>query len=192
MAMVTTQVAGKIGELYVFNELLKRGAIPCIPLVDEGVDALVRTHSGHIIEVQIKSAGAAGGKDPRWFQVAKVEPRKNLFIIGVEVRDGESGDVWVFPSAVYNVYASLPPKGSPRDLNLESGKKKHGVVLKDLLCGFRNRWELVTQYEKYEHLLEHPEDLADVLAMKDAMEAPPEEGFTLEDYLQRRAARVSN
>ena len=62
--MAATPTAGKIGELYVFNELLKRGAAVYVPLVDEGVDALVQTSAGGVVELQIKVAGGTGGKDP--------------------------------------------------------------------------------------------------------------------------------
>jgi hypothetical protein len=190
--MVTKQVAGKVGELYVFGELLKRGAVPYLPLVDEGVDALVRTPAGRIIELQIKFAGGAGGKDPRWFQVSTVEARDNLFIVGVEAMNGKPGNAWIFPSAVFDKYASRPPKGSPRDLDLETGTKKYGMALKDLLCGFKNRWELITNYERYEALMATTEDLEDVLTMKEALESPEEEAFTLEEYERRRAAAVPN
>ena len=57
--MLKKQIAGEIAELYVFGELLKRGVLPYVPVVDEGVDALVRTFGGHVIELQIKSAGSA-------------------------------------------------------------------------------------------------------------------------------------
>ncbi len=53
LPIVTTQAAGKIAELYVFSELLKRGAAVYIPLVDEGVDAVVRTAAEQTIELQI-------------------------------------------------------------------------------------------------------------------------------------------
>lgn len=190
--MMTKQSAGKTGELCVFIELLKRGAIPFLPLVDEGVDALVRTPSGRLIEVQIKFAGGAGGKYPRWFQVSTVAPRTNFFIVGVEAKDGEPGDVWIFPSAVFDKYASRPPKGSPRDLDLDIGTRKYGMALKDLLCGFRNRWELIIAYEQYEHLMDATEDLEDVLTMREALEAPKEEAITLGEYEHRRSAALSS
>ena len=80
--MATRQIAGEIGELYVFSELLKRGAIPFLPLVDEGVDALVRTPDGAVVELQVKSPGSARGKYPRWFQMASISPRRSFFIVG--------------------------------------------------------------------------------------------------------------
>ena len=46
-------IAGARGEVFVFGELLKQGVVPYVPLVDEGLDALVRSPQGDIIEVQI-------------------------------------------------------------------------------------------------------------------------------------------
>ena len=78
------QIAGELGELYVFGELLKRGAVSYIPLVDTGLDALVRTSEGTVIEIQVKSAGSDGGKSGRWFQIGHVEPfrRSSLSMSG--------------------------------------------------------------------------------------------------------------
>ena len=184
---VNKQIAGERGELYVFGELLKRGMVPYVPLVDEGLDALMRTPAGRVIELQIKAAGSAGGKYPRWFAMPQIEPRKTFFIVGVEFIDGEPGDVWVFPSTVFDKYAGRPPKGSPRDLDLDGGVRKHGMPLRDLLCGFRNRWELIVDFEKYEHLMESIEDLEDLLTMKEAKEAPENESLTLKEYEHQRS-----
>ena len=186
--MATTQAAGKIAELHVFNELLKRGGSLYVPLVDAGVDAIVRTAGGHTIDLQIKSAGGAGGKHPRWFQIPRFEPRKDFVIVGVEVAEGELGNAWVFPSIIFDKYATRPPKGTPRDLDLDSGTRKHGMPLSDLLCGFRNRWELLLDYEKYELLMDSIEDLEDILTMKEASEAPEDESVSLEEYERSRKA----
>ena len=175
------QIGGERGELYLFSELLKRGAISYVPLVDEGVDELVRTATGTVIEIQVKAAGSAGGKDPRWFQVSHVIPRKNLMITGVEFEDGDPKCAWIFPSVIFDKYASTPPKGSPRDLDLDSGIRKYGMPLKDLLCGFRNRWELITDFTKFEGLMESPEDLEDLLTVREAEESK-DEAISLKDY----------
>ena len=188
--MATKQVAGEIGELYVFSELLKRGAIPFLPLVDEGVDALVRTPEGALVELQVKSAGSAGGKYPRWFQVANVIPRKGFFIVGVEFVDGQPADTWILPSIVFDHYANRPPKGTPRDLDLNIGARKFGMPLRDLLCGFRNRWELIINYQEYESLMEYLEELEDVLTLKEALESPKEEEISLEEYEHRRSTTL--
>ena len=180
--MVTTQTAGKIGELYVFNELLKRGAVPYLPLVDEGVDALVCTPTRQVIEIQIRSKSDEA-KYPRRFQMKNVEPRAKFFIVCVEVTHGEPRDLWIIPSAVFDKYANRPPTStSPRNLDLDKGVKRYGMALRDLLCGFRNRWELIVEYENFAKLMDRTEDLEDVLAVKEALETPEEEGFTLEEY----------
>ena len=184
------QIAGARGEVFVFGELLKRGTVSYLPLVDEGFDALVRSHEGHVIEVQITSAGSAGGKYHRWFQMPKFEPRKKFFILGVEFIEDEPRDVWVLPSMVFDKYANRPVKGTPRDLDLDSGIRKHGMPLRDLLCGFRNRWELLLDYEKYEFLMDRIEDLEDILTMKEAREAPENESVSLEEYERSRKANL--
>ena len=175
------QIAGERGELYVFGELLKLGAVSYVPLVDEGVDALVRTAAGAVIEIQVKSAGSAGGKYPRWFQLGHIEPRKNFMIIGVEFEDGDPKCAWVFPSIIFDKYASAPPKGSPRDLDLDSGIRKYGLPLKDLLCGFRDRWELIVDFAKFEGMMQSPDDLEDILTMMEADESK-DEAISLKDY----------
>lgn len=190
MDAMTKQIGGKVGELYVFGELLKRRAVPYLPLVDAGVDALVRTAKGQVIELQIKTAGSAGGKSPRWFQMGKINPRKNYFVVGVEFTNGEPGDTWIFPSVVFDKYAARPPSGT-RDLDLEVKPRKYGVPLRDLLCGFRNRWELITSYEQYEAMMESPEDLEDVLTMKEAVEATEAEALPLEEYERHSSATLS-
>ena len=189
---MTTQAAGKIAELYVFNELLKRGAAVFIPLVDEGVDAVVRTAAGQTIELQIKSSGGAGGKYPGWFQMSKVNPQPNFFIILVDAPEGQPKATWVFPSIVFDAYAARPAKGTPRDLDLDSGVRKYGLRLRDLLSGFRERWELLLDYEKYEPWLKSPEDLEDILTMKEARAAPEEEAMSLEEYERGRPATLSS
>ena len=94
---VDKQLAGERGELYVFGELLKRGMVSYLPLVKEGVDALVRTATGAVIEIQVQATGSAGGKYPRWFQMGHLEPRKNFMIIGVEFEEGDPKCAWIFP-----------------------------------------------------------------------------------------------
>ena len=185
------QTQGKRAELFVLAELLKRGVVPYLPMVDvEGIDAIVRTSQGSLLTIQIKSAGVAGGQYPGWFQIGKVTPQDNFFIVCVEAPQRKLGDVWILPSRVFDAYAATPPKGSPRDLNLDSGKRKFGQPLREVLCGFRNRWELLTDYEEYEALLNKPEELEDFLAMQEALESSQDEMITLDEYDRRRKARV--
>lgn len=190
--MLSKQIAGEIAELYVFGELLKRGVLPYLPVVDEGLDALARTSGGQVIELQIKSAGSAGGRCPRWFQMPTVDPRTNFFIIGVEFNDGEPTHAWVFPAIIFDKYATRPASGSARDLDLESGVRKYGLALRDLLCGFKNRWELIVDFEHFEPMMKSPEDLEDILTEQEALEAPDEEAITIGEYERLRSTTLSS
>ena len=184
--MATKQMAGEIAELHVFSELLKRGVAVYKPLVDEGLDALARLPDGEVIELQIKSAGGSGGKDPRWFQMPSFTPRPNFFILCATFLDSEVAEVWVFPSMVFHAYAA-GSEDKLRDLNLERGIKKYGEPLRDRLCGFRNRWELITDFAEYRKLMTSPEgfeDLEDIVTMKEEMESPDAERLTYEEYVR--------
>lgn len=188
---VDRQLGGKRAELFVIGELLKRGVVPYLPVVDvEGIDAVVHTPSGKLLAIQVKAAGVAGGQYPHWFIFGDVSPRPELFLIGISVIDEKIQETWIFPSSVYLKYARTRPKGD-WGFYLDYGKRKYGMPLRDLLCGFRNRWELITEYEKYEALLESPEDLEDILTMKEALEAPKQEAITLGDHEHRRTASIS-
>ena len=174
----------------VFGALLQRGALPCLPLVDtEGVDAVVSVEGSRLVRIQIKAAGVSGGKNLRWFQAQKLEVTDDLFVVCVEAPNGVVGDIWIFPSVVFDAYANNPASGV-RDLDLDGGKVKYGQPLWELLCGFKNRWELITEYGDYEDLLGKPQDLEDVLAMKEALEAADEDTMTLEEYERQRKARI--
>ena len=98
----------------------------------------------------------------------------------------EVEEVWVFPSMVFYAYAS-GSRGKTRDLNLDSGKRKYSNPLTDHLCGFRNRWELISNYEEWRSFMtstEGLEDLEDILAAKEAQESPEEERMSFDEYVR--------
>lgn len=176
--MITKQAAGEIGELFVFSELLKRGIEVYRPLVDEGLDALLRLPDGHVLELQVKSAGLAGGKHPRWFQMPAFSPSPNFFIICVTFVNEEVEEVWVFPSMVFYAYAA-GKVDKTRDLDLKSGRRKYGEPLWDYLRGFRNRWELIIDYDYFRKFMTSPEgyeDLEDMLMMLEMSERVDPDG----------------
>jgi prevent-host-death family protein len=51
---------------------------------------------------------------------------------------------------------------------------------------------VLTRYDEYEALLKKVEDLEDLLVMKESLSKPQEESVSLNDYEQRRTARLSN
>jgi len=53
------QLTGKMGELRVFAKLLEQGLVPYIPLVDEGIDCILRNGT----RIQVKTVRTQ--RDPR-------------------------------------------------------------------------------------------------------------------------------
>ena len=49
---------------------------------------------------------------------------------------------------------------------------------------------VLVSYQEYEALLEKLDDLEDLLAMKEALESPEEEGMSLEEYDRQQEAQV--
>ncbi|HKZ50574.1 MAG TPA: hypothetical protein VJ256_02275 [Dehalococcoidia bacterium] len=128
---------GKQGELLVLGELLKRGAKVYVPLVDvEGIDAVLRRPDGSYAELQVKTAVRRKNR-PRWFRVPNLEPRRNLYIVCVALREQE---IWVIPSKEFHEYAthiSVEKQGATLyDLDF-------GGASEDKLEKYRNAWQLI-------------------------------------------------
>jgi len=98
---ISSQHKGKRGELIVFGELLRRDAELYTPLVDMGVDAVVRGESGQFIGLQIKATEATD--QDRYFNFFW-EPKPNRFFICVSLKDNPPS-VWVVPWDVFKKYA---------------------------------------------------------------------------------------
>ena len=189
---IDRQVQGKLAEIEVVSELMRLGAVPYLPLTDiEGVDVIVTVKgSAPPLRLQIKARGFNNGSAPRrLFRVNRLEVADDFFVVCVEATGGEIGEKWVFPSKVFAAHAKLDSSGV-RDLDLDSGIRKYGQPLHELLCGFKNRWELITEYESFIDLMSSPEDLEDVLTMKDALEGRDEEMLNLDEYERLRRVRI--
>jgi hypothetical protein len=122
---IQRQLTGKMGEFRVFVKLLEHGHVPYVPLVDEGIDCLLK--SG--VRIQIKTVSTQ--RDPRWFQVTNLVSEDNFYIICVDA----GGEFWVFPSRVF-IENATESKGI-YDLNLDS--KGRGEKLEN----YKNAWHLL-------------------------------------------------
>lgn len=98
---ISSQHKGKRGELIVFGELLRRDAELYTPLVDIGVDAVVRGESGTYIELQVKATEAP--EQDRYFNF-NWDPQPGRFFICVSLKD-DPPSVWVLPWDVFKDYA---------------------------------------------------------------------------------------
>src|SRR5579863_6852168 len=116
MTMITGQT-GKRGELHVFGQLLERGIVPYVPLVDlEGIDCLVRKQDGTYIELQVKTLNTPS--TPMWWQVTKVPQRANYYYALVSIPLG--WDTWIMSASDFLLHASGPtgPRQNIYDLDL--------------------------------------------------------------------------
>jgi hypothetical protein len=82
---ISTQQKGKQAEFFVFGELMRRGFDLYLPVIDTGIDALIRLPDGMCQEIQVKSTQAED--QAGYFNVDDLEPRASLFIVCVDMSD---------------------------------------------------------------------------------------------------------
>jgi hypothetical protein len=126
-ARIEKLLSGKAGELKVFVKLLEHELIPYVPLVDEGIDCILKNGK----KIQIKTVRTK--RDPLWFQVSNIEPQDDFFIVGIDAND----QFWIFPSKIFAENATCSKEIS--DLNLE----KKGLYEK--LKNHRDAWLLLAE-----------------------------------------------
>jgi len=95
-----SQTKGKMGELAVLAEILKRGFQVYQPMVDTGIDCLVDVGEGNYKEIQIKSR-----QDSAVFTIRKFTPSDHFFVI-CSVNSKQGDYLWVFPSKVFHENAT--------------------------------------------------------------------------------------
>jgi hypothetical protein len=135
---------GKLGELYVFQKIIENGAMPFTPIADiHGIDAVIRKKDGTYVDIQIKTSRTEWSAG--WWDIWGLIPRDNLFFVGVMMTK-EPPEVWIFPSKVYEQYATkITSKGYTfYRLGLDSGKRKYGQELQDKLREYCGAWHLLT------------------------------------------------
>ena len=132
---------GKVGELHVLGELLKRGIVPYEPLVDRmGVDAIVPQEDGSYIAVQIKTCTSAVSS--RWFAIDRLEPRPNLYIVCVAMKS-QPIETWIIPSEVFVANATRSKSGH-LDLDLNIKPRGQRLTRAEKLKEFLEAWHLLT------------------------------------------------
>ena len=130
---------GKSAELLVFSELVKRGADLYIPIIDMGIDAIVRREDGTHLDIQVKST------EKGWGFTAWVpdnpQLQKRRFIIGVDMlKSKENPEVWVFPGETfvdYSIKIGAEQNGTNRRLDLDTIRKGDDKPRRALLKKYR-------------------------------------------------------
>jgi hypothetical protein len=143
----TSQQKGKQAEFLVFGELIKRGADLYLPVIDTGIDALIRKKDGTYLQIQVKAtetpimAGCFNVYDLDYYA------RKNFFIVGLDLSK-QPPETWILPSLVFEKYATVwkSKQGFKRyTLILDYKDRKHGNKLRrDILKKYREAWGLLT------------------------------------------------
>ncbi len=144
----TSQQKGKLAEFLVFGKLIERGADLYLPVVDTGIDAIVRRKDGIYLEIQVKSTEAE--EQAGWFNAYDLDyyDEKRFFIVCVDLSK-QPPETWVLPPKVFKEYATKPwesKKGWKRyTLGIDSRDTKHGNKLRrDILQEYREAWGLLT------------------------------------------------
>ena len=89
---------------YVIKSLRSRGASLFVPVVGaDDVDLAVRGADGQYVEVRVMSPEPDA---PGWFRVRRFRPKAYVFFVCVGSPSGASPEAWVFPSGIFERFAS--------------------------------------------------------------------------------------
>lgn len=144
---------GKKAELFVFRELISKGADVYLPMMDTGVDAVVRRKNSTYAEIQVK----ATEKDDQagYFNVRDLQAltRPNYFVVCVDMNRAmaiEPGtpNVWIVPASEFMKYGQSGAKGQKKwgyRLAVYSRNRRHGNRRTgELIEAYRNNWASLT------------------------------------------------
>ena len=139
---ITIQQAfdGKAAENIVISELLKRGNVPFIPVLDRGIDIIVKAKEhDEYYELQVKSNNSPDVKSQRWF-VFKGEliVRKNLIYVLVDMFKNE---IWIIPSDIVKQHGNQCK--TQFDLHLKQKKNGEYKTREELLEVYKNNWDVL-------------------------------------------------
>ncbi len=143
---ITSQQTGKRAEFLVFSELIRRGADVYLPIIDIGIDAIVRQRDGTYLDIQVKST------EKGWSLEAWVPDNLKLlrrrFIIWVDMsKSKENPKIWIFPGRIFKENSTkigAEQNGTDRRLDLDATRKGDDQPRHVLLKKYRNAWRFLT------------------------------------------------
>jgi len=142
----TSQQKGKRAEFLVFVELIKRGADVYLPIMDTGIDAIVRREDGTHLDIQVKSTEKGWSLDA-WVP-DNPQLRQRRFIVWVDMsKSEENPEIWVFPGEIFNDYSmkiGAEQNGTYRRLDLSATRKGDDQPRCALLKKYCSAWHLLT------------------------------------------------
>ena len=142
----TSQQKGKRAEFLVFGELVKRRADLYLPVIDTGLDAIVRREDGTHLDIQVKSTEKGWSLDT-WVP-DNLQLLRKRFIIWVDMsKSKENPEIWVFPGEIFKDYSTkigAEQNGTYRRLDLDAARKGDDQPRRVLLKTYCNTWEPLT------------------------------------------------
>jgi len=147
----TSQQKGKLAEFLVFRELVKRGADLYLPVIDAGIDAIIRQEDGTHLDMQVKATEE--GWSPTVWVPDDPQLRQRLVIVWVDMTESqENPEVWIFPGDIFVEYStkigewqnSQGQPGTHRRLILYQKRRGDDQPRRELLKECRNAWKLLT------------------------------------------------
>jgi len=142
----TNQQKGKRAEFLVFVELIKGGADVYLPIMDTGIDAIVRREDGTHLDIQVKSTEKGWSLDAWVPDNPQLQQRR--FIVWVDMsKSEENPEIWVFQGEIFNDYSikiGAEQNGTYRRLDLSATRKGDDQPRFVLLKKYCNAWHLFT------------------------------------------------
>ena len=136
---------GKSAEFLVFAELLKRDADLYLPIVDIGIDAIIKKKDGTYLQIQVKSTEA--DEQAGYFNVDDINehPKENYFIICVDMNKEKSKiegkpNIWILTAKDFKEYMVA----GHRLPIYERSHKHNNEVRCELLKDNFEAWHLLT------------------------------------------------
>jgi hypothetical protein len=112
LTKLKTRELGKYFEQLLSTKLIELRFEVYLPVIDKGIDLIVRKDVGKYFEVQVKSVRKRGGR--LTINRKTFSPHHNLFLVFFNVKSGESFDVYVVPSEdVAKIFREQVQKGQP-------------------------------------------------------------------------------
>lgn len=132
MKELDSSVRGAIGENFVISQLLQKGFEVFMPIVDRGVDCVIKGESGNFYEIQVKTRASQGGRRAAsWYFSVRAKtfsPRPNFFVACYQA---DYKEVWFFPSLVFNDHAHDARRGTHRRVYLSQKLRNELSQYKD-------------------------------------------------------------
>lgn len=148
-----SSVAGKVGELKVWVELMKRGCHVYLPIADVGIDAMVENRKGRVFRVGVQSRGHKdyneASHSPTYFIVPEQE-NMDFFIASAKFQKADQDDYeesyWIFPlkEKREGLKPFLMSSGGIELIQRVSGHRELGTRA-DILKDFKNSWEQISE-----------------------------------------------